>query len=524
MRRWLLGAALAAVSGCAAETVFRDGPIVWEVADDASIPEPKETEYVKFSHYAQIAVMDPVDHTLAIPVARRAQEINALDEVPDSTWFENRIGRFDLTPEDVLRGPGGAPPKLPLTITKGKSSGSNPGFFAKDASGRSFLIKFDIHPEMQTGNAAVASRLFWAMGYHAPSENLFSFTLDDVNIDPKATIDTELEEDLPFTRQVLESVLARSVTAKDGVYRSLASELLPGKPKAGWPDRGVRDDDPNDTIPHEHRRVLRGLHAFGAWLEHSDINIRNTLDMYVEEDGRRFLRHYLVDFGETLGAHGVDHDWIGYQYLFDYKYQFGSLFTFGLWKRPWEGKPTRPFQSVGSYTAVDFDPTLWREKKPYYPFRERTAADLFWAAKIVMRFSRAHIEAAVSAGKFSDQAAAGYLTETILSRGRAIGLAYIAPYTAVDRFSVTREGLCMIDLAVHHHVARGGAIERVVDGDVVTSARVGEQGRVCLPGPGDQPYVVYELQTRRDGKTLPSMEVHVRGGAEPRLLGVIRDF
>jgi hypothetical protein len=64
----------------------------------------------------------------------------------------------------------------------------------------------------------------------------------------------------------------------------------------------MRDDDPNDLIPHEHRRDLRGLRLISAWLNDNDIREGNTLDMYVEEDGRRFLKHYLIDAGSALGS------------------------------------------------------------------------------------------------------------------------------------------------------------------------------------------------------------------------------
>ena len=63
---------------------------------------------------------------------------------------------------------------------------------------------------------------------------------------------------------------------------------------------GVRDDDPNDTVPHEHRRELRGLRVFAAWLNHTDMKEDNTLDMFVEEGGRHFVKHHLVDFGEAF--------------------------------------------------------------------------------------------------------------------------------------------------------------------------------------------------------------------------------
>jgi len=43
----------------------------------------------------------------------------------------------------------------------------------------------------------------------------------------------------------------------DGTYRVIASRELPGKIKGGFTFYGMRKDDPNDLIPHEHRRDLR---------------------------------------------------------------------------------------------------------------------------------------------------------------------------------------------------------------------------------------------------------------------------
>ena len=43
----------------------------------------------------------------------RAGNVNALDEVPDSSWFTNRLGRRPMTTEEIARGPclGRPPPR-----------------------------------------------------------------------------------------------------------------------------------------------------------------------------------------------------------------------------------------------------------------------------------------------------------------------------------------------------------------------------------------------------------------------------
>ncbi len=510
-------------TACSPVLTFHDTPVVWRVADDADIPEPEEREFHKFSHYADMLVMDSVDRTLSLADEERAQDINAIDEVPDSSWFENRIGRYDLTPDDITHGPGGDPPVLPLVITKGKAIGSNPGFLAKDASGRKFLIKLDLQPEMQTGAAAIASRILWAAGYHAPTEHVFSFSLDEISIDPKATYDEGIHEDLPYTDETFRKVLDRAPPPVSGRYRALSSELLNGKPKGGWSDNGLRSDDPNDTIPHEHRRSLRALHAFGSWIDHTDISILNTLDVYVEEDNRKFLRHYLVDFGETLGSHAYAHGWIGYAYVVDLEVHFLSLLTLGLWKRPWEDRPKQIYPSVGPYLP-HVDVRNWKENKPYYAFRERTDADMFWAAKIIMRFRRPHIQAAVATAKLSDPAAARYLVEAISSRRDDVGFTYMTPVTALDHFVVTDDQLCMVDLSALYDLAQGGVVEQRLDGELVGRYEIGLHGEVCMPKPAGEGYVRYRLQTVRRDQKLEPIELHVWGGATARVLGVVRDW
>ena len=62
---------------------------------------------------------------------------------------------------------------------------------------------------------------------------------------------------------------------------------------------------PNDIFPHEHRRELRGMRVFAAWLNHDDSRAINSLDVLVGQPGRRHVRHYLIDFGSTLGSGSV---------------------------------------------------------------------------------------------------------------------------------------------------------------------------------------------------------------------------
>ena len=66
---------------------------------------------------------------------------------------------------------------------------------------------------------------------------------------------------------------------------------------------GTRSDDANDVVPHEHRRELRGLQVFAAWLNHARMDALHTYDIVVQPPGQPpHIRHYLFDFMATLGS------------------------------------------------------------------------------------------------------------------------------------------------------------------------------------------------------------------------------
>ncbi len=41
-----------------------------------------------------------------------------------------------------------------------------------------------------------------------------------------------------------------------------------------------------------------------AWLNHVHLNQHKTLDVYVEQDDRSFVRHHLIAFSSSLGSGG----------------------------------------------------------------------------------------------------------------------------------------------------------------------------------------------------------------------------
>ncbi|MEJ7598991.1 MAG: hypothetical protein WKG01_13870 [Kofleriaceae bacterium] len=494
---------------------FADRPIVWASDDRRPIVEPTEKAFYPRFYLADAMVFTPVIETFDRPARGPAGDVNALDEVPDSTWFTNRIGIRDLTPEEAAQGPDPVgPPQLPLQVVKAKAGGANPGFVALDARGTRYLVKFDTkaNPEQQTATDAIVGKILWDIGYHTPAETVVYFRRDQLSLAPalraKGTVrDADID------------IMLLAATRRGDSFRASASAFLAGAPKGGWPARGLRADDPNDRVPHEQRRVLRGFQVIAAWLNHTDMKEDNSIDMYVGDPGKQYLMHYLVDFGEALGGHQSEKDLpqIGYEYGWDYKNQGKALLAFGLWHRPWENQVRSPWPSVGYFGLAAFDPREWHERYPYSPFHVADRTDLYWGAKLVMRFTRAQLEAIVATGQLTDPAAATYLVDTLLARRDVIGRAYLDTVTPLENIVLAPNRLCAVDLARKTRIAG--------DGDLVVAGQrhaIAADGTVCIPLATAPGYHVVEAQIARRTHTTPALEIHYIGGATPHVVGLVR--
>jgi hypothetical protein len=521
-------AVLAAAAGCAGSYRFRDEAVVWRFDDERDIPEPEEVDFRQIPYFGDIIVFRRLTRAMELGDDNPAQNTNALDEVPSSTWFTNRVGVRRITPAEVATGASAdGPAKPPLFAFKGKTHGNNPGIWVRDVRGRKYLLKFDKpgHLGLQTSSGVIVNRFLWALGYNVPNDAVLHLRRDELRVGAGAKIEDEYGDERRMLQADLDKLLAGVARTPDGGLRAMSSELLEGKPKGGFAPEGVREDDPNDLIPHEHRRELRALRVFCAWLNYTDTKSDNTLDMYVEEDGRRFLKHYLLDFGESLGAHWAE--WgrpeHGYEHIWDWSEQGKALVSLGLYERAWESLEPTPWPSIGLFSAKEFDPRRWRETYPFWPFFELTPADAFWAAKLVMRFDRAMIEAVVAEAQLPEPEAANYLVNVLVERAFRVGLAYIEAVTPLDHFRLHPDQLCATDLGMYYRLARSGAVERVDDdGEVTARYRVGERGRVCIPLDEGNGYSIYRLRTVRGDATRPPLEIHVKGGRSPRILGIAR--
>ena len=354
---------------------------------------------------------------------REAANVDEQDQVRQpSTWWQPRLGFRPVSIEQMLKGPGPGTGPAPgrWVVSHGKDQGATPGFQVKDSNGDKFLIKFNPpgFPDLSNQAGVIGSRLLWAAGYNVTDESIASFRIEDLDLASDATYTDGHGKSQPFTQAYLEHVLTQVDRRPDGSYSCLTSRFLRGKPLGPYEYRGRRQDDPEDLIPHELHRELRGLWTICAWLNHDDSRGPNSLDRWVTENGRSFVRHYLLDYNAILGAgsKGGHAYQTGSEYYVDFGAMGRNLVTLGSEPSPWEHSVDPKMPSVGFVESNMFDPSSWRPDYPNPAFDDRTERDVRWGARIVAGFTDEHIRAAVEAAHYTDPRAAEYVIRILIER------------------------------------------------------------------------------------------------------------
>lgn len=427
--------------------------------DRAFSPEP-ELYYSPFAwDGANQMVFRPLSRVFAVDPAGPALNVNSLDEVPDSSWFTNRLGVRTMSPEEVTRGScadRGLDPNGPdgsWLIDKGKDNGANPGFrITVDGLGR-FMLKSDppTEPERATGATAIASRVYHAIGYPAPCDSVVYLRPKLLKLKPGLTVTNNAGVTRPLDEEHL-GVMLSGASRRNGRVRMVASAWLPGTPLGPFRYDGTREDDPNDVVPHEDRRELRGARLVAAWLNHFDSREQNTMDTFIRPNGKKdgpgYVRHYIIDMGDCFGSvwsnDGISRR-LGHAHVVDFGYIAEDFVTLGTLERPWE-RARRTGGFFNYFSARDFDPELWRGEYPNPAFLRMTEADAAWMARILARFSDELVAAAVKVGKY-DAAHEQYLTRTLILRRDAILRRYLRYLSPLVDARVEGDWLCALDLA-----------------------------------------------------------------------------
>jgi hypothetical protein len=358
-------------------------------------------------------------------LGQRAKNINTVDEVPDGPYFENRAGRRPLTPAVVARASNtsSGPAAGKWTVVSAKSDGVTPGFTIRDAADTLWFVKFDPPGwrAMATGSEIVAAKLFWAAGYHTAEYHIGRLEASNLVIGKDTRITPPGEMPRPMNQGDIAWLLSRADRDPDGSYRVILSKATPGRPVGRIRFHGTRADDPNDVIPHEHRRELRGYFVFAAWLNHVDAKGINSLSALVTENGRSFIRHYLLDFGSALGsaAVGPREGWEGYEALVETPGQIASrVLSFGFKIPVWRTQDFFESPAIGRLPRdhAEWNPETWWPHITNAAFRHMRPDDEFWAAEKLASINSEMIRAAVAEGKFGDPAAEQFLARAIEDR------------------------------------------------------------------------------------------------------------
>jgi len=391
---------------------------------------------------------------------KQAMNIDAFDEVLDSSWFSSRNATKRMTLEEIARGPNnldGPDDSGVWTIFRVKEEGVTVGFDIEDRRGDKYVIKFDSsgYSEMQSGAEIVSTKLFYAAGYNVPENYIVFFSPKIFRLGENVGFADRLGRRRLMNQQDLNESLGKIEYQPDGRIRATASKYLADNPDnilGPFKYIGTRKDDLNDFLPHEHRRELRGLRVMAAWLNHFDTKANNTLDVFT--DGG-FIRHYLIDFGSTLGSNGDEPmpPYIGFDTSFGPKQIILNTITLGLNVKPWEKPVEILYPSIGHFVSKNFHPQKYKFILSNPAFENMTNRDGYWGAKLVMSFTDEQLKAAVAEGQYSDPEAAEYLLQTLIERRNIVGRYWFSRMNPLDRFKLRENSdgtqeLCFVDLAV----------------------------------------------------------------------------
>jgi hypothetical protein len=466
--------------------------------------------------YESSFAWDAADNILFRPISKffaaehvgEAKNVNAFDEVADSSWFVNRIGVRDMTPEEAAAGfcPEGPvltsdPPDKAWLIDYGKDNGANPGFRV-NMNGTKFMFKLDDEQiERATAATAIASRLYYAAGWWAPCDAVVYFRKTALGMKPGLKVKANVGPAVPFDAARLDNILAKTGRRGD-LYRATASRFVVGKPIGPFTYEGLRPDDPNDVIPHEDRRDLRGARLLAAWTNHFDSREQNSMSTWVAVDPKDpkspgHVRHWYIDLGDCFGS-----EWTidgiskrhGYSGMADIGQMAEDWVTLGIPERPWDRAKRTPGAEVfGYFRSYDFEPDEWTGEYPNPAFGRATEHDNAWATRIIARFTPDHIAAAIKVGDFTNPNHTLFLTQMMIERRMKILQRYFAKLSPITDATVANGQLCAVDLARRTETYPASAFRYAATVSRGTSERVAvptnalSEGRLCVSLPSTKP-------------------------------------
>jgi hypothetical protein len=485
------------LSACASTATIRRFRLVPPLSEDTDLrsvsvpcheePTPKEPDHVSCSPkvYVSPLAWDGIDNSIFRPFAelfalepeREAMNVNSMDEVLDSAWFTNRIGRHPMSLEELALGACKPSQRLDgenaqdgeWLIDAGKPNGSSPGFRIRLKDKGKYMLKSDgSNPERPTAASSIGAAIYHAVGFYTSCEQVVYVKSSALKLTPGLSVTDNTGVAKPFDQEALENVL-KGATPRDGLSRFQASAWLPGHLIGPFKYEKVREDDPNDIIPHQHRRELRGGRVLAAWLDHFDAREQNSMDSWIADDPKGpgdtspgYVRHYYLDTSDCFGS---EWDWdgisrrLGYSYLLDWVDIGVDFVTLGLLTRRWDFAKREPgMELFGYYNGKDFVPEQWVNEYPNPSFSRMTERDAAWMTRILARFTPPMIHELVKMGRFTKEEHAIYLEDQLNLRLQRILERYLMRLSPLADVALEdKVRLCARDLARERELRPGDA-------------------------------------------------------------------
>ena len=311
--------------------------------------------------------------------------------------------------------------------------------------------------ERPSAGQTLGTRVFHAAGYFTTCEQIVYFRPSLLRLTPGLREKHNFDDDTPFDQKALDAILAHC-PKRGGLVRMQASAWLGGYSLGAFRYVGVRPDDPNDVIPHEDRRDLRGLRLLDAWLERHDERAGNTLDSWVADrpenrDGSPgHVIHSHLDTSECFGSQWA---WdqitrrLGHSYIVDWGDIAGDFVSLGTRMRPWEAvERAKGHEIFGYFNVQDFVPDEWKNEYPNAAFSRMTERDGAWMARILARFTPDLVGALARLAEFSDPGNTTFLERVLEGRLERILERYLTRLSPItDIHMEGRDRLCGVDLA-----------------------------------------------------------------------------
>ena len=456
-------------------------PLVWDGADNL--------------------VFRPLAETFAVEGETESVNVNAFDEVPDSAWFTGRIGARPFDIRELMQG-ACSPQQLlhpddladgAWLIDKGKSNGATAGFRVRASNGAKYLFKSDDPvPERPSAASVIGAAAYHAVGFFTSCEQVLYFKPSLLKLKPGLHSAANFAAEKPFDQAALQNILSK-LPRRGELVRMQASAWLPGRPLGPFRYESTRDDDPNDVIPHQQRRELRGGRLLAAWLDHFDAREQNTMDSWQTDDdavdaaGR--VVHYYLDTSDCLGSEwawdGISRR-LGRSYVFDWGDVAADFVTLGVRRRPWELVQRTPSRELfGYFEDAHFVPQDWKMEYPNPAFSRMTEHDGAWMARILARFTPEMVRALAELGRFSDPGNTAYLARILEGRLQRILARYLTRLSPISDLRVEGSKLCGTDLARLRALQpeRAYSYAAHLDGGAALPVSIIARGELCVTLP-----------------------------------------